>query len=318
LLTIFLLVFILNFPVLAQKKDRVEAIPRISTESLANKCKNLMLGTVILFLQPAYPSEAKAAQIGGTVTVTVKIDENGKVSQIEKVSGHPLLQGAGMAAAQKIRFSPTICDGVPKSVSGVLTYNFIPYVFTESYFKPQKIEDFADIKRDSPFYESLLNLTENYQLAFGYADRNFHADAPLTRGDFAHFLRLTLDLLSERAKIINKIPGKIGLFYSYNPTKLTSADKIKDLDKKKNPYFDSIKILLEKYEIASVDDSKNFRGNLPLTQNEVIDLWTKIFGAEAVPVNFEKIKNGDRIFTRGEFALFLQESLGVLTYKVLP
>ncbi len=190
-LTILLLVFILNFPVLAQKKDRVEIIPKISTETLANKCKNFTLGTVILFLQPAYPSEAKTAQIGGTVTVSIKIDENGKVSQIEKVSGHQLLQGAALDAAQKIKFSPTICDGVPKSVGGVLTYNFIPYVFTESYFKPEKIEDFADIKRDSPFYEPLLNLTENYQLVFGYADKNFHADAPLTRGDFAHFLQLT-------------------------------------------------------------------------------------------------------------------------------
>ncbi len=161
-------------------------------------------------------------------------------------------------------------------------------------------------------------MTENYQLAFGFADKNFHADAPLTRSDFAHSLRLTLDLLSERAKIVNKTPAKIGLFYPLNPQKIISADKIKDIDKKKNPYFDSVKILLEKYQIVLVDGNRNFNGNLPQTQNETIDLWTKIFGAEAVPVNFERIKKGDRIFTRGEFALFLQESLNVLTYKVLP
>lgn len=107
-------------------------------------------------------------------------------------------------------------------------------------------------------------------------------------------------------KLLTKFRRKIGLFYSHNPQNIISADKIKDIDRKKNPYFDSVKILLEKYQIALINDSKNFNGNLPLTQNEVIDLWTKIFGAEAVPVNFEKIKKGDRIFIRGEFALFLQ------------
>ncbi|MEP7038060.1 MAG: TonB family protein [Acidobacteriota bacterium] len=315
-LAIFL--FILNLSASAQKKERIEVVPTISTETLAGKCKKFTLGTLTLFLQPEYPPEAKTAQIGGTVTVSVSIDETGKVSGIKKVEGTRVLQNAVINAVQKVKFTPTVCDGVPKPVSGLLTYNFIPYIFTETYFKPEKIEDFADIKRDSPFYEAILDLTENYQLAFGYADKNYHADAPLTRGDFAESLRLTLDLLSERAKIINKIPGKIGLFYSYNPQNIISADKIKDIDRKKNPYFDSVKILLEKYQIVLINDSKNFNGNLPLTQNEVIDLWTKIFGAEAIPVNFEKIKTGDRIFTRGEFALFLQESLNVLTYKVLP
>jgi hypothetical protein len=49
----------------------------------------------------------------------------------------------------------------------------------------------------------------------------------------------------------------------------------------------------------------------------LLDLWAEIFGAEAVPINFE-LTNGDKIIMRGEFALFLQESVGVLTYKVLP
>ena len=313
-----ILFFIMNISVSAQKKDKIEVIPTISTETLAGKCKNFTLGTLTLFLQPEYPPEARTAQVGGTVTVNIVIDETGKVSEVKSVEGNKILQKAVLNAVQKMKFTPTVCDGVPKKVGGLLNYNFIPYVFTETYFKPEKIEDFADIKRNSPFYEAILDLTENYQLAFGYADKNYHADAPLTRGDFAQFLRLTLDLLSERAKITDKITDKTGLFYSLNPQNISSADKIKDIDRKKNPYFDSVKILLEKYKIALLDDGRNFDGNLPLTQNETIDLWTKIFGAEAVPVNFEIIKKGDRIFIRGEFALFLQESLNVLTYKVLP
>ncbi len=293
-------------------------ISRISTETLVGKCKNYVLGTPAASAQPEYPPEAKAAQIGGTVVVSISIDAAGKVSEIKNAEGNQILQNASATLARKVKFTPTTCDGTAQPVSGWLIYNFIPSIMTDGYFKPEKVEDFTDVKSDSPFYEAILNLTENYQLAFGYADKNYHADAPLTRGDFAQFLNLTLNLLSERAKIINKDPSKIELFYPYNPQNLTTADQINDADRKKSPYFAALAALLDKYQIAIVDDSKNFNGNLPLTQNEVIDLWTKIFGAEAVPVNFTKIKTGDRIFTRGEFALFLQESLNVLTYKVLP
>ncbi|MDQ3321472.1 MAG: hypothetical protein M3525_03290 [Acidobacteriota bacterium] len=138
----------------------------------------------------------------------------------------------------------------------------------------------------------------------------------MTRGDFAHFLRLSLDLLSERAKIAGKIPHRIGLFSPHNPQNLKGANDIKKLDKKE-PFADSVKLLLLNYEIALVGEKKEFSGKSPISQNEVIEIWTKIFGADAVPVNF-KPETGGRIMTRGEFALFLQESFGVLTYKVLP
>ena len=309
-------IFLFPQTILGQKKDRVEIIPRISIEAAAKNCKTLQPGQVIFYLEPDYPVEAKTARIGGAVEVTVKIDDKGKVLEIEKVTGNRFLQGAASDAATKVKFSRTTCASMPIAVSGVITYNFIPSVATESYFVPAKIEDFPDVKSDSQTYEAILNLTENYKLAFGYDDKKFYADAPLTRGDFAQFLRLTLDLLNERAKLVNKIPRQIGLFFPHNPNKLASFDKIKDLDKK-SPFLESVKTLLLKYDISVAGEKNEFNGKNPLTQNQLIDFWSKIFGAEAIPVNFERI-NSDRIITRGEFALFLQESLGVLTYKVLP
>lgn len=310
-------VYLLPPPVLAQKKDRVEIVPRINVDAAAKLCKELQLGRVVFYLEPDYPSEAKTARVGGTVEVTIKIDDKGKVTEIEKVFGNRLLQGAASDAATRVKFSQTTCANLPVAVSGVIAYHFIPYVAADSYFTPAKIEDFPDVKSDSQFYEAILDLTENYKIAYGYEDKKFYAGAPLTGGDFAHFLRLTLDLLGERAKNANKFPRQIGLFYSLNPNKFTSLDKIKELDKK-SPFLDSVKVLLLKYDISLADEKNEFGGRLPLTQNQLIDLWTKIFGADAVPVNFQKINGGDRIITRGEFALFLQEGLGVLTYKVLP
>lgn len=314
---IFILaVFLFPQTILAQKKDRVETFTRLVESSVKN-CKNLQLGQIIFYLEPDYPNEAKTARIGGAVEVTIRIDEKGKFLEIEKVTGSRFLQGAASEAATKVKFSPTTCGGIPVPVSGVVTYNFIPFVIAEGYFMPSKVEDFIDVKSDSQTYEAIVNLTENYKIAFGFGDRKFYTDAPLTHGDFAQFLRLTLDLLGERAKNANKIPRQIGLFYSYNPNKLTTLDKIKDIDKK-SPYLDSLKVLLLKYDISLGGEKNEFDGKTPLTQNQLIDLWTKIFGAETVPVNFERTIRSDKIITRGEFALFLQESLGVLTYKVLP
>ncbi|NNE99783.1 MAG: hypothetical protein HKN25_12250, partial [Pyrinomonadaceae bacterium] len=220
-------------------------------------------------------------------------------------------------AAKNIKFTRTVCDGKPIAVSGLVIYHFKPIVFTDGYYSPKRIEGFRDILPDSNYFEPILNLTENYKLAFGFVDRKFHPGAPLSKGEFAHFLRKTLDLLENRAKLAKKDPNEIGLFFPYNPYQIEAIDEISDINYER-PYAESVSFLFSKYDILLTDNDRKFLGKTPLTQNEVIDYWSKIFGIDAVPVNFERIKGGDRIITRGEFALFLQESLYVLTYKVLP
>lgn len=317
---LFYLIIILLFAsphVSAQKKETITISASISEKISGKRCRDLRLGKALSLPAPKYPTEAKSAKIGGTIEIAVEIDESGNILRVEKISGNKILQGAAIVAAMKSKFVSTLCDGVKTRVSGTIIYIFLPNALTESYFTAAKIEEFSDVKSDSQFYPAVLDLTENYRLAFGYADGNFHAEASLTRGDFAHFLRLTLDLLSARAKFSNKNLQETGIFSALNPLKTVSVNKIEDL-KSKEPFFESVKILLQTYDIALVDENSEFRGKSTLTQNEVIDLWTKIFGAEAVPVNFKKTENFERIISRGDFAVFLQESLGVLTYKLLP
>jgi TonB family protein len=83
-------------------------------------------GKAISKPQPAYPAVAKAVHASGTVTVQVTIDESGNVVAASAVSGHPLLQAAAVAAARQAKFSPTLLDGKPVKVTGVLIYNFVP------------------------------------------------------------------------------------------------------------------------------------------------------------------------------------------------
>lgn len=87
--------------------------------------KGVLNGSATSLPQPAYPPAAKAVRASGTVSVQVKIDENGNVVSASAVSGHPLLKAAAEQAARRAKFSPTKLSGQPVSVTGVITYNFI-------------------------------------------------------------------------------------------------------------------------------------------------------------------------------------------------
>jgi TonB family protein len=82
-------------------------------------------GKAISLPKPAYPSEARQSFISGTVKVQVIIDEAGKVTFACAVAGHPLLQAASEQAAMSARFTPTLLQGTPVKVTGIVTYNFV-------------------------------------------------------------------------------------------------------------------------------------------------------------------------------------------------
>lgn len=85
----------------------------------------ILNGKATVLPKPAYPDAAKALRVGGSVSVQVLIDESGHVVSASAVSGHPLLTGAAEVAARAAIFGPTLLDGKPVKVSGVITYNFI-------------------------------------------------------------------------------------------------------------------------------------------------------------------------------------------------
>jgi TonB family protein len=82
-------------------------------------------GKALELPQPVYPPIAAAAHASGAVRVEVLIDEQGNVVSAHAIEGHPLLQGACVAAARKARFSPTLLEGEPVKVTGVIQYFFV-------------------------------------------------------------------------------------------------------------------------------------------------------------------------------------------------
>jgi hypothetical protein len=82
-------------------------------------------GKALSLPKPEIPPDAKAAGAAdGVVVVQVMIDEQGTVTEAKAISGPPLLQQVSVNAAMQAKFSPTLLQGEPVKVTGVLVFNF--------------------------------------------------------------------------------------------------------------------------------------------------------------------------------------------------
>lgn len=96
-----------------------------SSEAQDTISAGILNGKATALPRPDYPDAARQARAAGTVSVQVTIDEQGNVVNAEAVNGDPLLHDAATAAARKAKFAPTVLNGRPVKVIGVLNYDFV-------------------------------------------------------------------------------------------------------------------------------------------------------------------------------------------------
>ncbi|HST22484.1 MAG TPA: energy transducer TonB, partial [Blastocatellia bacterium] len=84
----------------------------------------VLQGKAIVRNTPAYPITAKQARLEGSVSVEVIISPDGRVESARAVSGHALFKAASVTAATGWRFQPTLLNGTPVQVTGVIVFNF--------------------------------------------------------------------------------------------------------------------------------------------------------------------------------------------------
>ena len=106
----------------------------------------ILNGKAMSLPKPVYPEQAKADKLEGIVRIEVVVDESGEVISAEPASGlvdvyrpggsgmpekepanaaDPTLIDAGLEAATKARFSPTLLNGVGVKVKGTIVYRFV-------------------------------------------------------------------------------------------------------------------------------------------------------------------------------------------------
>jgi TonB family protein len=73
---------------------------------------------------PAYPAEAKAAHVQGTVVLRAIIGKDGKVENLSAISGPPLLLQASMDAVKQWVYKPLLLNGQPVEVETQISVVF--------------------------------------------------------------------------------------------------------------------------------------------------------------------------------------------------
>jgi TonB family C-terminal domain len=100
-------------------------VPKPVKPKIQPVTSTMLVSKAVSLPKPAYPPMARAIHASGSVAVQILVDEQGKVISAQPVSGHPTLVGAAKAAALQARFTPTVLNGQPVKIQGLITYNFV-------------------------------------------------------------------------------------------------------------------------------------------------------------------------------------------------
>ena len=98
--------------------------PPVKPPSTQKVTSVVLTSRALALPQPPYPMMAKQMRIQGMVSVQILVDEQGKVISAQVVTGNPALSTAARDAAMRARFTPTMLNGQPVKIQGIINYNF--------------------------------------------------------------------------------------------------------------------------------------------------------------------------------------------------
>lgn len=85
---------------------------------------NVQQSKLLVKVQPVYPVEAKTQRIEGTVVLRATIGKDGKVENLQVVSGDPMLAAAAIEAVRQWQYETTLLNGDPVEVVTDVNVNF--------------------------------------------------------------------------------------------------------------------------------------------------------------------------------------------------
>jgi TonB family protein len=107
-----------------------EAVPDLAPPKPPDKPKvvrafsELQESKLIYRVNPVYSELALKARVSGKVVLAAVINEEGSVTDLRVLSGHPLLRKSAVDAVSQWKYLPTILNGEPVSVSALVTVVF--------------------------------------------------------------------------------------------------------------------------------------------------------------------------------------------------
>ncbi|HLY19961.1 MAG TPA: M56 family metallopeptidase [Bryobacteraceae bacterium] len=85
---------------------------------------NVQQAKLVSQVHPIYPAEAKAQGIQGVVRLEAVLDKDGKVENLQVVSGDPILAAAAIEAVKNWQYQTTLLNGDPVEVVTRIDVNF--------------------------------------------------------------------------------------------------------------------------------------------------------------------------------------------------
>jgi protein TonB len=76
-------------------------------------------------VEPVYPPLAVTARIQGTVRLLGVLGTDGRIRELQVLSGHPMLVRAALDAVQQWVYAPTLLNGQPVEVQAPIEVNFV-------------------------------------------------------------------------------------------------------------------------------------------------------------------------------------------------
>jgi TonB family protein len=110
-------------------KPPVTCQPEAGSDTTATPCvrvsENIMRAMRIQKVDPDFPPFALQNRIQGEVMLNVSIDQNGDVSDVKLISGHPTFSPPAIEAVRQWRYTPYLLNGSPVNVQTLVRLKFI-------------------------------------------------------------------------------------------------------------------------------------------------------------------------------------------------
>lgn len=99
--------------------------PKPSAAGPLRVSQGVAQGFLVHAVKPVYPPLARQARIQGTVMLQAVIGKDGRIENLQVMSGHPMLSPAAMEAVRQWRYRPYTLNGEPVEVETEITVNFV-------------------------------------------------------------------------------------------------------------------------------------------------------------------------------------------------
>lgn len=100
------------------------AVPKIATPQRVRVSSGVQSGLLIRKVNPTYPPLARQARIQGVVLLQALISKEGNITNLQLISGHPMLAPAAIEAVKQWKYKPYLLNGEPVEVETQVQVNF--------------------------------------------------------------------------------------------------------------------------------------------------------------------------------------------------